>query len=420
MKVYRAIGAFVVLALLLVAARIVSAQQHPVPADGWQGTRPAPQAPTPRPAPQAPPVTPFPQPSAPPSGKQTLEIPPQPQSPSPPTQQQVTIPPVRQPPLPSPAVQPPSSRPNQLLTVTVTDQDGRYITDLRPEDFAVYEEDLPQPLTYFNTGQNEPMSLGLVVDTSESMLNKIGRARQALRLLADTIQSRDEVFLSAFSSAPVLLQDFTDSRALVMQATAQLQPQGRTALYDAVLDGLQRIRQGHCQKKALVIITDGVDTASRASLAEVTAAIRGTSVLVYTIGIGNPNSRPIQQLRPLMPMGPIGMGGVMGRRGGLIGPVGPMVPRGPMPPTQVVDETVDSRTLEALSEETGAKHFLLNTADVVGNGAVLEAAANTIVAELRQQYSLGYRSAFKGDVRRDVRVEARRSGVIVRTQKGVN
>jgi Ca-activated chloride channel family protein len=94
-------------------------------------------------------------------------------------------------------VQSTPARPSQLLTVTVTDQDGRYITDLRPEDFVVYEEDLPQPLTYFNTGQNEPMSLGLVVDMSESMLNKIGRARQALRLLADTIESQDEVFFDS-------------------------------------------------------------------------------------------------------------------------------------------------------------------------------------------------------------------------------
>lgn len=410
MKFCNAIVLFLLLVLFFAPQGSIRAQQHPLPADGWQGPRPAPQTSTPRPAPQTPSGTPFPQPSGPRGGKQTLEIPPQPQATIPLPPQQVTIPSASQPSLSSPAAQSPSSRPSQLLTVTVTDQDGRYITNLRPEDFVVYEEDLPQPLVYFNTGQNEPMSLGLVVDMSESMMNKISRARQALRLLADTIESRDEVFLAAFSSTPLLLQDFTDSRALVLQATAQLQPNGRTALYDAVLDGLKRIRQGHHQKKALVIITDGVDTASRALLDEVRAAIRSTNVLVYTIGIGNPNSLPIQHLRrPMMPVGPMGMGGLMGPRG-------PM----PLPPGQVVDETVDSRTLETLSEETGAKHFLLNTADVVGNGAVLEAAATTIVSELRQQYSLGYRSALKGDVHREVRIETRRSGVVVRTQKGIH
>jgi VWFA-related protein len=413
MKAYQSLVLFLVNAFFLLLLGNVSAQERTLPTDGWQG---------PRPTPQTPPATPFPQPHGPSPSKQTLEIPPQPQATSPPPpQQEVTLPPVMQPPSPTPALQPPSTRPSQLLTVTVTDQDGRYITDLRPEDFVVYEADLPQPLSYFNTGQNEPMSLGLVIDSSESMLNKIGRARQALRLLADTIQPQDEVFLSAFSSSPVLLQDFTDSRALVMQATARLQPAGRTALYDALLDGLKRIGQGQRQKKALVVITDGVDTSSQASLEEVATAIRGANVLVYTIGIGNPNSRPMHQIRPAMPMGPLGMGG-LGRPGSPFGMMGPMGPRSPLPPASrlLVDETVDSRTLEAISEETGAKHFLLNTADVVGNGAVLEAAADTIVSELRQQYSLGYRSALKGDVHREVRIETRRGDAIVRTQKSAN
>lgn len=420
MKVYQSIVLFLLGTFLLLSIGNARAQERTLPEDGWQGPRPAPQSPSLKPAPQTPPVTPFPQPSSPSPNKQTLEIAPKPQAAIPPPTQELTIPPAPQASPPAQAVQPPSTRPSQLVTVTVTDQDGRYISDLRPEDFVVYEADLPQALTYFNTGQNEPMSLGLVVDSSESMLNKMGRARQALRLLADTIQPQDEVFLSAFSSSPMLLQDFTDSRALVIQATARLQPDGRTALYDAILDGLKRIRQGQRQKKALVIITDGVDTSSQASLEEVTTAIRNSNVLVYTIGIGNPNSRPIR-MRPSMPMGPLGMGG-MGRQMSPFGMMGGgMGPRPPMPPPrQGVDETVDSRTLEAISEETGAKHFLLNTADVVGNGTVLEEAANTIVSELRQQYSLGYRSALKGDVHREVRIETRRSGVIVRTQKGVN
>lgn len=424
MNAYQTIVFFFSCLVLLILQGGATAQQPSLPADGWQGSRPTPQASTPTPTPQALPATPFPQPSGPSGGKQTLEIPVQPQAVLPPaSHQEVTIPPAPQPTLPSPVVQTPSTRPNQLLTVTVTDQDGQYVTDLKPEDFVVYEADLPRPLTYFNTGQNEPMSLGLVVDSSESMMTKMGRARQALRLLADSIQPQDEVFLSAFSSSLELLQDFTDSRPLVIQATARLRPDGQTALYDAILDGLKRIRQGQRQKKALVVITDGVDTSSQASLAEVTEAIRSSHVLVYTIGIGNAHVRRNHQGRASMPMGaPMGTGGGMvGRRGGPFGMMGPMGPHGSMPPAgRFVDETVDSRALAAMSEETGAKHFLLNTADVVGNGAVLEAAANTIVSELRQQYSLGYRSALKGDVHREVRIETRRSGVVVRTQKGVN
>lgn len=378
----------ITLLLLLTDGSRVYAQESSRPADGWQGPRPAPQAPIPNPAPQSPPAIPVPQQLG-PTGKQVLEIPSRPQPPIPvPSQQQASLP---------PQPQPASVRPSQLLTVTVTDREGRYIPDLRPEDFIVYEEDLPQTVTYFNTGQDEPVSLGLLVDMSASMQNKLGRARQALHRLADTIQPQDEIFLEAFNQQPFVLQDFTDSRALVLQATAKLQPAGDTALYDAVLDGLRRIKQGHRQKKALVVMTDGLDTASHASLAELTAAIHGAGVLVYTIGIGNPAGG----LRPL-------------------GPGAGMSPFLGAPGRVVVDEAVDSRMLSALSEETGAKHFLLNTGDVVGSGAILEAAAQTIATELRRQYSLGYRSPLKGNLYRDVRVEARRTGVVVRTQKGVD
>lgn len=88
-------------------------------------------------------------------------------------------------------------------------------------------------------------------------------------------------------------------------------------------------------------------------------------------------------------------------------------------PTAVVDETVDSRTLQTLSEETGGRNFLLNTADVIGNMAVLDEATQTISVELRQQYSLGYLSPLKGDLYRGVRVETRRGGLVVRTRKGI-
>jgi VWFA-related protein len=308
-----------------------------------------------------------------------------------------------------------------LITVTVTDHDGRYVPGLRREDFVVYEEDLPQAITYFNTGQNEPVSLGFIVDTSGSMLNKLVSARRALRRFVDTVRPQDEVFLEAFNQRPLLLQDFTDSRALLLQATTQLQPEGETALYDAILDGLRRVQRGRRQKKALVVITDGLDTRSAASHDQAIAAIRRSGVLVYTIGIGNPDggSRAV------------GMGPIMSP---LVGPnmgrhrrspfVGPYMSPGMMNPSPVgqgsiVDEAVDARTLQELSDETGGKNFLLNTADVVGSGMVLDNATQAISDELRQQYSLGYKSPLKGDVHRSVRVEVRRDGLVVRTHKGL-
>ncbi len=378
----------ILLILLLTLGRVSGAlaQGNKTRQEGWQGPRPAPQQPTPPPTLQSPI----------PAGKQVLEIPshPQPSVPDLPVQETV---------VPS-GPQPAKVRPSQLITVTVTDRDGHYVPGLRREDFIVYEEDMAQDVTYFNTGQDEPVSLGLIVDTSGSMLNKIVSARRALRRCVDTVRPRDEVFLEAFNQRPLLLQDFTDSRALLLQATSLLQPEGGTALYDAILDGLHRVQQGRRQKKALVVITDGLDVNSLASRNQTLDAIRRSGVLVYTIGVGDPagGSRAV------------GMGPVMGPFMGC-GGMGPVAARR----VTTVDEAVDSRTLRELSDETGGKHFLLNTADVVGSGRVLDSATQAITDELRQQYSLGYKSPLKGDVYRSVRVEVRRDGLTVRTHKGL-
>lgn len=368
----------VLIAVLLAFAGIpgVSAQGGSPQSDGWQGPKPAPRQRT---------ITPAPQHPA-PSGKQVLEIPSRPQQRSlePPRQQQAIIP---------PRPQPERARPRQLVTVTVTSPQGGHVSGLTQDDFILYEDGVPQDITYFNIGEREPVSLGLIVDTSGSMRNKIDRARQALRRFVDSIQLQDEVFLEEFNVQPALVQDFTDSRTLLAQAIGLLRPGGGTALYDAIMDGLRRIRRGHHQKKALVIISDGLDTASLSSLNHVLDVARQSGVLIYTIGIGSTNQRSSPVTTGLS-----------------IGPFAVVIGGG--------DERVDSRTLREISGETGAKHFMLNTADVVGSAAVLDTATQTISNELRQQYSLGYAATSDGNRYRRLRVETRRDDLVVRAQKG--
>ena len=404
---------FFVMALALGVSHRVEGQERTKPPKGWQGPWPTPQQPTTKPAPQSP----YP------SGHQVMEIPPQVQQPPlPPAQQQMEIPPRRQ---------PPSSRPTQLLTVTVTDPQGRYVPGLQPEDFLVYEEDLPQQITYFATGQEEPVSLGFLVDTSSSMLNKIGRARHALQLFFATIHPQDEVFLEAFNQRPIMVQDFTDSRLLLDEGTVALEPMGDTALYDVVMDGLRRVKQGRQQKRALILLTDGLDTASNASFREAVDAVRRSGVTVYTIGIGNParNSHPSGMgtyHRPF-PNGGIQFPG--GRWPGMGIPGMGMPRRGlgrgfpASPPFRGrggnVDDSVDVQVLQTFSSETGGKHFLLNTADVIDNEAVLDQAVQAISDELRQQYTIGYRSPLKGDVYRSIHIEMRRPSLSARAQKGL-
>jgi Ca-activated chloride channel family protein len=281
------------------------------------------------------------------------------------------------------------------VTVTVTNPQGGYVPGLQPQDFTIYEEGVPQEITYFNTGENEPVSLGLIVDSSGSMRDKIDRARQALRRFIGSIRPQDEVFLEEFSSQPSLLQDFTDSRMLLTQAVSLLRPSGGTSLYDAILDGLHRVKGGQHQKKALIVMSDGLDTNSFASLDQVLHIAKRSGVLIYTIGIGNPQGR--SGGGPAIVIGPFGavLGGVGGD-----------------------DERVDSHTLQQISEETGGEHFLLNTRDVVGSGAVLDTAVQTISRELRQQYTLGYTSSLPASQYRRVQVETKRSDLVVRSQKG--
>jgi Ca-activated chloride channel homolog len=379
---------WVLMAVLLMFCSVssVRAQSERKESDGWQGPRRTPQTTIPRPVPQKPT----------PSGKQVLEIPVRPQRQSlPPPRQQAEIPPREQEELPF-RRQREMPRAPQSVTVTVTTPQGGYLPGLAREDFTVYEDGVPQEVTYFNTGENEPVSLGLIVDTSGSMNNKIDRARQALRRFINSIRRQDEVFLVAFNGQPELLQDFTDSRTLLSQAVSLLRPVGGTSLYDAILNGLQRVKTGQNQKKALVVLSDGLDTNSFASLDQAISIAKRSGVLIYTIGIGDPEGG-FSGGGPSIVIGPFGT--IMGRMGG-------------------GDERVDSHVLQQLSDETGGKNFLLNTRDVVGSGAVLDTAVQTISRELRQQYTLGYSSSLPPDQYRRVQVETKRNDVVVRAQKG--
>ncbi|GEM_PF-288118 len=278
------------------------------------------------------------------------------------------------------------------VTVTVTNQDGGYVGDLQKNDFKLYEDGIERQIVYFRHDLNTPVSVGILVDTSGSMEPKLAQARAAIAQFVRDLNPKDDIFLFAFSSRPFLLQPFTTDHELVLARLALLHAFGRTALYDAILDGLLMVERGRYDKKALLVITDGMDNASIYSLSQVVSQARRLGVLIYSIGIGNPNIAASSPWASFL--GPFGFGGAFDY------------------------DRVDAATLETLSRETGARTFLIRE---VGDGAQLQRATATISKELRQQYTLGFISPDpeRGGYRR-LRVEVPdRLGVRVRVREGV-
>src|SRR5438067_4325676 len=168
------------------------------------------------------------------------------------------------------------------VTATVSDASGRFVPGLRQEDFTVYEDDQPVQVTHFSA-ERVPVSLGIAVDTSGSMGgNKIQDAQAALdRFLYDLLDKQDEIFLYRFANSPVLLQDWTTDRQLLSRALGRLYANGGTAMYDCVAEAIPMAQRGRNQKKSLLVISDGNDTASHTRVDDLKQQIRESEVLVY-------------------------------------------------------------------------------------------------------------------------------------------
>jgi Ca-activated chloride channel family protein len=247
----------------------------------------------------------------------------------------------------------------EQVTVTVTDPRGTYVTGLQKEDFKLFMDGQQRPIEFFRQDLNTPVSVGILVDTSGSMEPKIPQARAAIAQFLRDLNDRDDVFLFAFSSHPFLLQPFTMNHDLVMRRLALLHAYGQTALFDVVMQGLNMVQRGRYDKKALLVVTDGMDNTSAATVNEVIAQARREGVLVYSIGIGDPNAGS----------------------GGLSIAIGPFVVGGDEA------ERVDAETLHALSNESGAKTYIIHE---VGDGEALRRACENISLELREQYTVGF------------------------------
>jgi len=176
-----------------------------------------------------------------------------------------------------------------VLPVVVTDKQNRYISDLTRDRFVIFDNGRKVPVELFSN-EDAPATIGLILDSSSSMRHKLGEVLAASLAFAKTSNPQDELFALRFNDDvrdAVADRRFllADDLVALQRAIASLRAEGRTSLYDALIAGLDHLRDGTRARKALVVVSDGGDNASQATLEHVLARARDSNAAIYTVGI---------------------------------------------------------------------------------------------------------------------------------------
>ena len=257
------------------------------------------------------------------------------------------------------------------VTVTGVDGNGRLITGLAKEDFEVYEDGVRVPVTQFSD-KRVPVSLGLLLDVSDSMFGQpIADAREALdRFVGDLLDERDEAFIASFNHAPRIVTMWVRPPSVLRGRLAEVKPTGGTAIYDALVATSSMFGKREHPRAALVVISDGADTASDYSLVQARDAVRRTDPFIYAVAIDSGDKTRVS--------------------------------------TRV--------SPDALREITGPSG---GYTEVIHSSADLAPATERIANELNKQYTLGYTPAKPPDGEwRGIRVRLRDKGFFARARRG--
>jgi Ca-activated chloride channel homolog len=171
-----------------------------------------------------------------------------------------------------------------LLNTTVTDSGNRVVTGLGKESFQVWEDKIQQEIEYFSS-ESLPLSVGIIFDVSGSMESKLTPARVAANTFMRMGERDDEYFLIVFSDSPQLTENFTTDITKLQSRLLLTHAKGQTSLYDALYLGLEQASRGSGSRKALLLITDGMDNHSRYSFSNVQEFAREHDVQIYAIGL---------------------------------------------------------------------------------------------------------------------------------------
>ena len=261
-----------------------------------------------------------------------------------------------------------------VVPVAVTDSRGRHVSDLSEQSFQVYEDGHLRPTAAFHRG-DAPMTLGLIVDRSQSMRQKTAAVLTAVSAVLQSIRSEDELFAVDFNDhvSFELPEDhpFTNDPKAIEATLMTSRAEGQTALYDGVAAGLQQLRAGHGERRALIVVSDGGDNASKRRYADVLALARQSDGVIYAIGLLAPSEQ----------------------------------------------EDQDAEPLKRLCKDTGGIAYFPRTGDEIA------AASAQVAAEIRDQYTLGFLPGASTDARAfrkiEVTVTAEKRGRLrVRTRSG--
>jgi Ca-activated chloride channel homolog len=250
---------------------------------------------------------------------------------------------------------------------SVFDKSGRFLSGLQKTNFKIFEDGIEQQISFFSQ-EDIPVSIGFLLDLSGSMKaeRKSEQSKKAAEAFLQASNPQDEMFLIGFNDEVDLLQDYTNDADEIKDALDNTVITGSTALYDAIYLGVEKAHDGRKPKKAVVLITDGVDRASFYKQAEMLAKVQESDVQVFCVGI----------------LDPVEQKGLFGRMS-------------KSEPERAQD------FLTKVSEETGGKAFFPKQADEIP-GIVTE-----IATDIRRQYSIGYTStnAARDGAWRKVKIE---------------
>ena len=246
------------------------------------------------------------------------------------------------------------------VVATVVDGKGRTVPNLTIDDFILEEDGQPQTVSLLSATADMPVSLGVILDVSGSMQNKIRTAQRALDRFFSLIDHDDEMFLMTFTRRASLIADFTSQRRILTSALMTgVNVGGGTSLYDSLYQALQKVKEGRYQKKAVLLVTDGEDTTSLTRFDKALQYIRESEMLVYSVGIKG---------APGFDMGTDSLSGTSQA-------------------STPNHTTVDMKVLNLFGEASGGRAWEISESTF---GKRMDAVLDTIAAELRGQYNIGY------------------------------